>query len=333
MRFPIVKNAFVIALVALAFALSSAVGGSLLAQEGLGKGRINGTVTDESDNPLEGVKITVKEMQTGTVLEGVSDKKGHFAVAGMGTGLWKVTATKQGYGPSEVNYPVRQLTRNPPITFKLKKLTGLAGLMADEDALKMFDEGNALLKEGKPDEALTIFEDFRTKYPEVYQIHIGIGSCYLKKDDPDKAEAEFSFVLDKIKSSFFGDLKRVPQTALLALSGLGEVYLKKNDFEKASEYFKQAVDLSPQDEVAAFNVAEVFFSHQKIDEAIRYFELAVQIKPDWPKPHLKLGYARLNKGDYDKAIVSFNRFLELDPENPEAPGVKNIIATIEKLKK
>jgi tetratricopeptide (TPR) repeat protein len=304
----------------------------LRAQENLGKGRVSGQVVDENGNPVEGAKVVVQSLQTQTVLEGVSDKKGHFAVAGMGSGSWKVTAAKKGYTSSEINYDVRQLTRNPPITFTLKKLTGMAALLADEESVKMFDQGNALLQEDKADEALKVFEDFLAKYPDIYQIHLSIGSCYLKKKEWDQAEAEFKLVLDKTAAAF-GDYRKDKATAIRALSGLGEVYLMKGDLTKAQDFLKQAVDISPEDEVAAYNVGEVFFSNQQTEEAIRYFELAVQIKKDWPKPYLKLGYAYLNKGDYVKSIEYFSKFIEMDPQNPEVPQVKNTIATIEKLKK
>ncbi|HEX9902432.1 MAG TPA: tetratricopeptide repeat protein [Acidobacteriota bacterium] len=304
----------------------------LCAQENLGKGRVSGQVVDENGNPLEGANILVQSLQTQSVLEGVSDKKGHFAVAGMGTGRWKVTATKKGYTSSEINYQVQQLTRNPPIIFTLKKLTGMAALLADEESVKMFDQGNALLKEDKADEALLVFEDFLLKYPDIYQIHLSIGSCYLKKKEWDKAAAEFTLVLEKTKA-IFGDYQKDKSTSVRALSGLGEIYLMREDLVKAQEFFKQAVDISPEDEVAAYNVGEVFFSNQQTEEAIHYFELAVKIKKDWPKPYLRLGYVFLNKGDYAKSIEYFSKFVELDPQNPEVPQVKNIIATIEKLRK
>jgi len=304
----------------------------LCAQENLGKGRVSGQVVDENGNPLEGANILVQSLQTQTVLEGVSDNKGHFAVAGMGTGRWKVTAAKKGYTSSEINYQVQQLTRNPPIIFTLKKLTGMAALLADEESLKMFDQGNALLKEDKVDEALKVFEDFLAKYPDIYQIHLSIGSCYLKKKEWDKAEAEFKLILEKTMAAF-GDYRKDKATSIRALSGLGEICLMREDLVKAQEFFKQAVDISPEDEVAAYNVGEVFFSIQQTDEAVRYFELAIQIKKDWSKPYLKLGYVYLNRGDYAKSIEYFSKFVEIDPQNPEVLQVKNIIATIEKIRK
>jgi tetratricopeptide (TPR) repeat protein len=304
----------------------------ILAQEQTGKGRINGTVVDEKGQPVEGATILVESMKTDTKFQGSSDESGHFAVAGMGTGYWRITASKSGYTSSSINMNVSQLTRNPPITFTLKKMTGYAALMTDEESFQLFDKGNLLMKEEKYDEALEIFEEFKAKYPEVYQVHLNIGNCYLNKGENDKAEAEFQLVLDKTLE-IHGDYKTDPATSLRAFTGLGELYIQKGDFEKGQEYFSKALEISPEDEVAAYNVGQILFSNQRPDEAIKYYKLAIQIKEDWSKPYLKLGYAYLNKGDFDAALQYLNKFVEMDPENPEVPQTKNMIATIEKIKK
>ncbi|MFQ6069152.1 MAG: tetratricopeptide repeat protein [Candidatus Aminicenantales bacterium] len=301
-------------------------------QEHMGKGRISGTVVDDKGQPLEGVMIVVESLKYTTKLQGKTDKKGHFAVAGMGTGMWRVTASKKGYAGSSVDVYVKQLTRNPPISFTLKKMTGFAALMSDEESFELFDKGNALLEEEKFDEALAAFEEFMEKYPEVFQVHLNIGSCYLKKGDLERAEKEFNFVLEKTKE-VLGDYKNDPQTSLRAFTGLGEIYLQRQDYDRAMNYFAQSLEISPQDEVAAYNVAQVLFFNQKIDEAIEYYKLAIKIKPDWSKPYLRLGYAYLNKGDFEKALENFKKFIDMDPENPEVPRVKGIIDYLEKIKK
>jgi tetratricopeptide (TPR) repeat protein len=298
----------------------------------MGKGRISGTVVDENGQPLEGVLVVVESPTTKTRLQGYSDKKGHFAVAGMGTGIWQITASKKGYNSSYVDMDVKQLTRNPPINFTLKKMTGFAAFLVDDESLQLFDRGNSMINEGKYDEALAAFDDFMKKYPEIYQVHLNIGSCYLKKGDLDKAVAEFMLVLDKITQTL-GDYKKDTATSFRAFTGLGDLYIQKGDFESAQKYFAKALEISPQDEVAAYNVGEVYFSHQKIDEAIKFFELATTIKKDWSKPYLKLGYVYLNKGDFEKSLENFRKFVEMDPQNPEVPKVKEMIATIEKIKK
>ncbi|MDH5467962.1 MAG: tetratricopeptide repeat protein [Candidatus Aminicenantes bacterium] len=302
------------------------------AQEQTGKGRISGIVVDENAQPVERALILVESLKTKTTFQGISDESGHFAVAGMGTGYWRITASKKGYTSSSVDMNVRQLTRNPSITFTLKKMTGFAALMADEESFQVFDKGNLLIEEGKYDEALGIFEEFRNKYPEIYQVHLNIGTIYLKKGDLDKAEAEFRLVLDKTLE-MHGDYNSDKATSLRAFTGLGELYIQKGDFEKGQECFAKALEISPEDEVAAYNVGQIFFSNQRPDEAIKYYKLAIQIKEDWSKPYLRLGYAYLNKGDFDSALEYLNKFVEMDPENPEVPQTKNVIATIEKIKK
>lgn len=304
---------------------------SLPAQEEIGQGRINGTVVDQDGNPVEGAAIVVESLKDGKKLEGTSDDKGNFAVAGMWTGYWRISAAKRGYAPSSIDMNIRQLKRNPPITFTLKKMTGFAALLSDESAFELFEKGNQLTNEEKYDEALQTFEQFLDKYPEVYQVHLNIGQCYLKKGDLDAAKANFQLVLDKTLETH-GDYKGDPDAALRSFTGLGEVAIQGQDYEAAQKYFSQALEISPQDEVAALNVGEILFSNQKTDEAIHYYDMAIQIKPDWSKPYLKLGYVYLNKADYEKALEYFNKFIEMDPENPEVPIVKNIIATIEKMK-
>ncbi len=305
---------------------------TVAAQEGKGKGRVNGVVVDEQGNPVQGAAILVESLKYETKLHGQSDGKGRFAVAGMGTGNWRITASKEGYVSSFIDMNVRQLRRNPPITFTLKKLKGYAALKTDKAAYELFDKGNLLIQQEKYDEALGVFEDFREKHPEIYQVHLNIGTCFLKMGELDKAEAEFKLVLDKAKEKL-GDYTQDPQSSLRAFTGLGELYTQKGDFDKARDYFTQALDISKEDEVAAYNVGEVFFSHQQVDEAIKYYEMAVEINKDWSKPYLRLGYAYLNKADFDKSLEYFNKFVEMDPENPEVPNVKNVIATIEKMKK
>lgn len=302
------------------------------AQENLGKGRIHGTVVDESGAPLEGVLVEAQSLQGKTKLEGTSDKKGRFAIGGLGGGMWRVTASKSGYANAFVDMKVSQLSTNPVISLILKKVSGVAALTSNPEVLAKFDEGNALLNQGDIDGALKIFEDFAQEYPDLHQVHLNIGTCYFRKGELDKAESEFKLVLDKVLAAA-GDYKKDPETSLRAFTGLGEIALRRDNLDAARGFFAQGLEISPQDETAAYNVGEILFSNQKVDEAIQYFELAARIKKDWPRPYLKLGYAYLNKGDLDKALQYFNDFIKLAPEDPETPQVKSMIETIEKMKK
>ncbi len=303
------------------------------AQESLGRGRISGDVVDENGAGIPDALVTAQIVPGTTRLESKTDRKGHFAVAGLGSGTWRVTASKDGFVGAYTELPVSQLKANPPVKLTMKR-TSAAGASprTDTEAASLLDRGNRLLGEGKADEALAAFEEFAAKYPEIYGVRLNIGTACLKKGDLDRAEAEFRAVLDQAAQDQ-GDPRKKMETSLRALSGLGEVALRKGDLEAAQLAFRRALEISPDDPAAAYNVGEIFFSNQRIDEAVAFFEMAAKIKPEWPKPYHRLGLAFLNKGDFDKALANLRKFVELDPENPEAGTVRATIAAVEKMKK
>ena len=301
-------------------------------QENLGRGRISGSVLDEKGNPLEGAKVAVVSLTSKSRSDVVTDAKGRFAAGGMGSGAWKIIVEKVGYASESIEITVSQLKQNPPSIINLKKLAGVEALRSDKESSALFDKGNQLYVQGSFDEAIKVFEEFMAKYPEIYQVHLNLGSNYLKKGDLDKAQSEFQLVLEKTMQPP-GTSQKDPGASFRAYAGMGEIALKRNDFEAAQKNFRQALEISPLDETAAYNVGEIFFSSQKIDEAIKYFEMAIQIKKEWSKPYNRLGVVYLNKGDFPKALEYLNKFVGMDPANPEVPNVKAMIAAIDKIKK
>jgi len=60
---------------------------------------IAGTVTDATEGRMPGVTVTALHVQTGNTFIGVSDATGQFVVAGLRTGVYKITAELQGFRP------------------------------------------------------------------------------------------------------------------------------------------------------------------------------------------------------------------------------------------
>jgi len=303
----------------------------VLAQAGRGKARISGVVKDEQRNSIKSAKIVIQFLEDAQVMREITvDKKGEWAIMGLGTGTWRVTASAEGYISVYKDVYIHQLERNPKITLVLKKtIQPDQTMIEDESALDLLEKTNQLFTEKKYDEAIALLKQFLEINPNVYQVFIGIGDCYREKGELEQALEEYNKALEQAKKD---EIMGKEMTAK-ALARIGECYMRKEDFEIAQDYFKLSIESYPENEILAYNVGEIYFSNQKIDEAIHYFELSTQIKSDWGPPYLKLGYAYLNKGDYEKAKLNLNKFLELDPESPEAPAVKNMIDYLEKIKK
>lgn len=290
----------------------------LNAQAGRGKGRQRGFVLDEADAPVNGAKVELVFKDDAQVkFETTTNEKGEFTFANLGTGDWKLTASKTGFIPFKKMIHISQMERNPEITLKLEKSQG--AIISDN--ADIIDQGNVLFNEGKYEEAIATFRDFQSKTPDFFEIHLNIGNCFLKMEKYDEALAEFDEYIKKAVDT-------TPEIKAKALAATGEIHLKKGDMAKAQEFFKQSVDLNPKDEVLAYNVGEIFFSNNNFEEALKYFTLASQIKPEWSVSYLKLGYVYSNTGDMKAAVTNFNKFLELDPSNPEAESIKELVKSL-----
>ncbi len=296
-------------------------------QAGRGTARMAGVVLDAADKPVAGAKLTIVFAQSGgTSFEAVTDKKGEWVVMGVGTGNWDVTVEAKGWLPVTQRLYTSQLSKNPKYTIKLERKSEGTGVVMDEATFRTLEEGNAFFLEGKYDTALLMYEDFLAKNPGAYQVLLNIGDCYREKGDYDKAIESYN----KLLKAAAADSAMGTNMGAKGLAAIGLCYLKQNKLVEAQDYFKQSIEMAPQDEVLPFNVAEIYFSNSQIDDAIKYFEMAIQIKPDWPDPYLRVAYAYLNKGDTAEAAEHLEKFIKLEPETERTAQAQNILAAIRK---
>src|SRR3954454_9978939 len=132
-------------------ALSALIALSLAASlHAAGEGRVVGTVLDEANQPLEGVKATLTRKGTGYKLEKVSDKKGQFMLLILdATQEYQIRLEKTGYKPFEG--PLKpKLEDTMRVSYTLAKAEQAAAapkeLSGNEKAIAAYNEGVGLLK-------------------------------------------------------------------------------------------------------------------------------------------------------------------------------------------
>lgn len=297
----------------------------LFSQAGAGRGRISGEVEDEAGNPVISAKLTVQFQENEDVVrETTTDKKGKWKIGGLGSGIWVITVSAEGFIPYQKTINVSQLERNPSINIVLQRAEEQFFETAPE--IGLFEEANKLFREERFEEAVAAFKKFLEKNPDLYQVHFSLGNCYKEMRDIEQALKEYQVVLENVDEGNDKDKKLKAKT----LAAIGECYLRTDDMDSAQDYFKQSLALSPDDEILAYNVGEIYFAYQKLDEAIEYFTLASQIKPGWSDPYYKIGLVYLNKNDSQKAIENLSKFLEIEPDSDRSVNVKNIIDYLRK---
>ena len=86
-----------------------------------GLGRINGSIADDGGAPVGEavVKITFSD---GSKIEGKSDAKGNWALAGLGRGEFPVSFEKDGFEVKRVKVVIeKELAKTQPIKITMKK--------------------------------------------------------------------------------------------------------------------------------------------------------------------------------------------------------------------
>ena len=143
------------ALVVLALAASAS------AQGWRGQGRVSGKVTDESGKPLENVIVKLVLPSEGGGLDTKTNKKGEWAVAGIGRGTWAVDFLLEGYEPRRISVPVQEMERIPMIETVMKKAAPDPNTVIADEVKK----AAGLVAEKKFAEAQAIYADLLAKYP------------------------------------------------------------------------------------------------------------------------------------------------------------------------
>lgn len=95
----------------------------------------------------------------------------------------------------------------------------------------------------------------------------------------------------------------------------GLKYFEAGDMEAAAASFRKAAEKMPQSIEANYNLAICYLRLEKTAEAIDLLEKILHRKNDLPEVYLALGEAYFNRQEMEKAISSFKRAQELQPNN------------------
>src|SRR5918999_3003709 len=150
--------------------LTLAAGVPVWGQAWAGRGRLQGTVKDESGKPIEGAKITLRKGTDGVKPEDdgpaplKTDKNGKWSTLGLAQGTWGILIEKEGYIPSEGQAPVNEFGPAQPINVTLKLIPKevqqqAAAASGNAKAKAAFEQGNASLAAGKWAQARAQFEE------------------------------------------------------------------------------------------------------------------------------------------------------------------------------
>lgn len=106
---------------------------------------------------------------------------------------------------------------------------------------------------------------------------------------------------------------------------LSFAYLKTGDSNNSRAICEQLLMESPDDELVISLSAEIDIAEERFETAESKAEILTQMNPFDTNHHLLMGRIKMAQRSYDKALVSLDKSLEIDPENLDALNCKILI--------
>jgi tetratricopeptide (TPR) repeat protein len=288
-------------------------------------GMVKGKVVDAKNEVVEGAKVLIEFAEgTSRKHETKTNKKGEFIQIGLFPGNYKVTASKEGVGAQMYEVRVRIGTA-AEVNFQLSPQSGLS----DEDKKRQaalsgsLTAGEALIKEGKHDEAIAKFNEAITVLPTCHVCYYYVGFANAQKQQYAEAEAAYKKATE-LKPDF--------AEAYNALAG---VYNQQKKYDEALAVSAKAAEIAGTgggagNASAIYNQGVSLWNAQKFAEAKAQFEKAVALDPNMAEAWYQLGMANLNTGDMPGAVTAFEGYLKAAPNGPKAAEAKTIVAQLKK---
>ena len=126
--------------------------------------------------------------------------------------------------------------------------------------------------------------------------------------------------LDTAVDAYNQSLAQDPNQAS-AHYNLGLIFQKMNQPDAARQAFEQAVKLDPAMHAAHYQIGSILASLGRPADAAPHFQSVLARNPDHALANLGLGRV-YETSDPAKARAQYSRFLELSPNDPEAPRVR-----------
>jgi tetratricopeptide (TPR) repeat protein len=179
---------------------------------------------------------------------------------------------------------------------------------------------------------LSIIQD----QPDFAPAYEGLGKTYYLSGNLEKAEENFHQALqinsqswqahdylgiikdrqkkyDEAIDHYRSAIALKPEAGLL-YNNLGMSYFLKKDYEKAILAFNEALRKGEVDDKVNNNLAKAYIELKKYDEALDV--LKEMVGP--PEAYYKIGNLHLQDKNYEEAVSSFEKAIELNPKSNQA---------------
>ena len=215
-----------------------------------------------------------------------------------------VHARSYGWETLGIHYLTRAKTGDAQQAYEL------ALLAAPENPRHWTSVGSFHFGSGHYEAAFTHYRKAIALRPDHTKAHASLGRTYHETGDYAAAVRHYR-----------RSISLTPGDARLR-NDLGNTFYTLGNHSSAAECYHNAVRLRPGFADAHSNLAAAAFQLRQYFRSVEHALRAVDLQPDLIDAHLNLGAAYRELGQMAQARSSFERVLQLNPNDPQAPTIR-----------
>ncbi len=184
-------------------------------------------------------------------------------------------------------------------------------LKAAVDDLK--DKQNAILsltdyiaKRASKNKAEIELKSYITKYPELYELQLGLGRLYQGQNLFEQAIELYENIIDHENNKKYG---------LISKTQLAQIYIKENLVDKAQLKIDEVLKENPQDTLSLIMRGSIALSKNKLIDAIGDFRSVLRNQPNHPVTTRLLAKAHIANNEPELAKKQYIQAINVSPRN------------------
>ena len=143
--------------------------------------RATGTVHDTNGKPIKGATIRAFNAEFGPrQFISTTDSKGRWGIVGMRVGTYTFVVDSPGFVAIKGDGIVRT-SATQPIAFVLEREPGLTPGALPSNIQAQIAAANMLRDQGRLDQAISTYQEIRTRYKNLTSLNLVIGATYRRK--------------------------------------------------------------------------------------------------------------------------------------------------------
>jgi len=166
--------------------------------------------------------------------------------------------------------------------------------------------GIALMRQGKPEEAVARLRKALAKTPNHPVAHNNLGIALLMLGRTQEAAACYRTALAIAPDHFDSHCN------------LGNALLLEGRADEAVACYRRAIAIAPDKAAAHYNLGGALINQGKPDEAVACYRRALAIDPKYVEAYTNLGNTLVIQNKLDEAVACYERALALRPDFAEA---------------